>query len=90
MTARGPWWHGRPARVPVALRAKAEAKIGLLVPKDNASEAAVVKGLQVIPIHNLREAVRFLAWIRSLCANWPTAPRAKLYNGRDTFSRRVR
>ena len=44
----------------MALRAKAEDKIGLLVPKDNAAEAAVVKGLQVIPIQNLREAVGFL------------------------------
>ena len=46
--------------LPIALRAKAEGKIGLLVPKDNAAEAAVVKGLQVIPIQNLREAVGFL------------------------------
>src|SRR5947207_5780613 len=46
--------------LPIALRAKAENKIGLLVPKDNAAEAAVVKGLQVIPIQNLREAVGFL------------------------------
>ena len=44
----------------VALRAKAEGKTGLLVPKDNAAEAAVVNGLQVIPIQNLREAVGFL------------------------------
>jgi magnesium chelatase family protein len=44
----------------VALRAKAEGKKGLLVPKDNAAEAAVVNGLQVIPIQNLREAVGFL------------------------------
>jgi len=46
--------------LPIALRAKAEDRIGLLVPKDNAAEAAVVKGLQVIPIQNLREAVGFL------------------------------
>src|SRR5712672_694420 len=46
--------------LPIALRAKAEGKLRLLVPKDNATEAAVVKGLQVIPIQNLREAVGFL------------------------------
>src|SRR5438128_8777808 len=46
--------------LPIAIRAKAEGKIGLLVPKDNAAEAAVVKGLQVISIQNLREAVGFL------------------------------
>ena len=46
--------------LPVALRAKAEGKIGVLVPAENAAEAAVVEGLQVIPIQNLREAASFL------------------------------
>src|SRR5207247_5440133 len=46
--------------LPIALRAKAEGQTGLLVPADNAAEAAVVKGLQVIPLQNLREAVSFL------------------------------
>jgi len=44
----------------IALRAQAEGKIGLLVPEDNAAEAAGLKGLQVIPIQNLREVVGFL------------------------------
>lgn len=44
----------------IALRARAERKAGLLVPVDNAAEAAVVKGVRVIPIRNLREAVAFL------------------------------
>lgn len=46
--------------LPVALRAKAEGKVGVLVPADNAAEAAVVAGLKVIPIQNLREATQFL------------------------------
>ncbi len=46
--------------LPVALRAKAEGKIGVLVPAENAAEAAVVEGLQVIPVQNLREAAGFL------------------------------
>ena len=46
--------------LPVALRARAEGKSGVLVPADNAPEAAVVSGLQVIPVQNLREAVGFL------------------------------
>src|SRR5438105_8244777 len=46
--------------LPVALRARANGKVGVLVPADNAAEAAVVKGLQVIPLQNLREAVGFL------------------------------
>jgi magnesium chelatase family protein len=52
----------RPAKgvLPIALRAKKEGKLGLLVPRENAPEAAVVDGLHVIPISNLREAVHFL------------------------------
>jgi magnesium chelatase family protein len=46
--------------LPIAIRAKAEGKIGMLVPAANAAEAAVVSGLQVIPIENLREATAFL------------------------------
>jgi magnesium chelatase family protein len=44
----------------MALRAKAEGKVGILVPVENAAEAAVVKGLAVIPVRNLREAIGFL------------------------------
>ena len=47
--------------LPIALRAQAEGKVGVLVPVENAAEAAVVSGLQVIPIQNLREAAQFLA-----------------------------
>lgn len=46
--------------LPIALRARADGKTGMLVPADNAAEAAVVTGLNVIPIRNLREAVSFL------------------------------
>ncbi|MFM2083033.1 MAG: hypothetical protein RL380_1724 [Verrucomicrobiota bacterium] len=46
--------------LPIAIRAKQDGKIGLLVPVENAAEAAVVDGLQVIPVQNLREAAQFL------------------------------
>ena len=46
--------------LPIALRAREQGKIGLLVPPDNAAEAAVVEGVQVIPVRNLREATSFL------------------------------
>jgi magnesium chelatase family protein len=46
--------------LPVALRARADGKTGVLVPAENAAEAAVVAGLQVIPVQNLREAAAFL------------------------------
>jgi magnesium chelatase family protein len=46
--------------LPIALRARHDAKTGILVPAENAAEAAVVSGLRVIPIRNLREACSFL------------------------------
>src|SRR3954447_9470969 len=46
--------------LPIAIRARAERKVGVLVPAENAPEAAVVAGLQVIPVQNLREATSFL------------------------------
>src|SRR5205809_5438191 len=52
----------RPVRgvLPIALRARAEGRKGILVPPENAAEAAVVSGLSVIPVANLREATNFL------------------------------
>ena len=46
--------------LPIALCARAQGKAGILAPKENAAEAAVVEGLCVIPIQNLREATSFL------------------------------
>lgn len=46
--------------LPIAIRAKEEGKAGILVPTINATEAAVVEGLNVFPIRNLRQAVEFL------------------------------
>jgi magnesium chelatase family protein len=45
----------------MALQAAAEQRAGLLVPSANASEAAVVEGLNVYPIGSLAEAVGFLS-----------------------------
>src|SRR5258706_2215416 len=46
--------------LPIALRARADGRTGILVPPENAPEAAVVAGLNVIPVANLREATTFL------------------------------
>jgi len=46
--------------LPIAIRAKQDGRAGVLVPAENAAEAAVVDGLQVIPVQNLREATNFL------------------------------
>src|SRR5262245_30637625 len=46
--------------LPIALCARAEGRTVMLLPTDNATEAAVVHGLHVIPVQNLREAASFL------------------------------
>ena len=45
----------------LALRARAEGCRGILLPAENAAEAGVVNGLDVIPIRSLQEAAQFLA-----------------------------
>ena len=47
--------------LPIALSARASGRRGILVPPDNAEEAAVVEGLEVYPMPTLREAADFLA-----------------------------
>lgn len=44
----------------IALRAQAEGRKGVLIPAENAAEAAVVRGIDVIPVGNLRQAAAFL------------------------------
>src|SRR5438477_832668 len=46
--------------LPIALNARERGMVGMLVPPENAPEAAVVSGLRVVPIQNLREAASFL------------------------------
>ena len=47
--------------LPIAVRMKQEGRRGFLVPPENAEEAAVVSGLDVVPVRTLREAADFLA-----------------------------
>ena len=47
--------------LPIALRAKKARRRGIMVPFENAAEAAVVEGLEVYGIENLRQAADFLA-----------------------------
>ncbi|MDR1303952.1 MAG: YifB family Mg chelatase-like AAA ATPase [Verrucomicrobiales bacterium] len=46
--------------LPIALLAKKLGLAALLVPEENAAEAAVVAGLRVLPVKNLRAAAEFL------------------------------
>jgi magnesium chelatase family protein len=45
----------------IALSARKHRKKGLILPAANAAEAAVVAGLDVLPVKHLREAAEFLA-----------------------------
>lgn len=47
--------------LPIALAAKKQGLCGLLLPAENAQEAALVNGIDVIPITHLNEAVNFLS-----------------------------
>lgn len=47
--------------LPIVLEMRRIGKRGILVPAENASEAAVVEGIEVYPVRSLREAVDFFA-----------------------------
>jgi len=46
--------------LPIALEAKRRGRTCLIVPEENAAEAAVIKGIEVYPVRSLREAWSFL------------------------------
>jgi magnesium chelatase family protein len=47
--------------LPVTLEMRRQGKRGILVPADNAEEAAVADGIDVYPVRHLRDAVDFLS-----------------------------
>jgi magnesium chelatase family protein len=46
--------------LPMAVQARKEKFKGIILPAENAFEAAIVNNLEVIPVQNLREAIGFL------------------------------
>ncbi|AGB40611.1 Mg chelatase-related protein [Halobacteroides halobius DSM 5150] len=46
--------------LPMVLSAKRAGKKGVILAKENAAEASVVDGLEIIPINNLKQTVRYL------------------------------
>lgn len=52
--------------LPIAIKARKEGYKGILVPKQNAKEAAIVADLEVFGIENLKQAVQFLEGDTSL------------------------
>lgn len=47
--------------LPIAIQARRERRIRVMVPEENAEEAAVVEGIDVFPVKTLRQAADFLA-----------------------------
>src|SRR5204863_443906 len=60
--------HAARGVLPIAAAARREGLAGILLPASNASEAAIVAGLDVFPVSSLADAVRAL--------NEPAAPRS--------------
>ena len=54
--------------LPIAMEARRQRKKAVIVPKSNAREAAVVDGIEVYGVSNLRETFEFLAQQRELLA----------------------
>ncbi len=52
--------------LPIALKAKAEGFEGIILPKQNAKEAAIVEGLKVFGIENILDAIDFFEGKTSL------------------------
>ena len=52
--------------LPIAINAKSEGFKGFILPKQNVQEAAIVKGLEVYGIENIREAISFFDGKNSL------------------------
>ena len=52
--------------LPIAIHAAKEGFERLLVPVENAAEASVVDGIDVIPVHNLRQAAEYLKGIEPI------------------------
>ena len=52
--------------LPIALNARAAGFSGIILPHENAQEAAVVEGLDVLPVGSLRDVVAFLNGERNI------------------------
>ena len=46
--------------LPIAVAARDAGLRGMLLPKENAKEAAVVQGLEILPVHTLSDCIQFL------------------------------
>lgn len=52
--------------LPIALQAKNENFKGIVLPKSNANEAAIVEGIKVIGVENLKEVIEFFSGFKNI------------------------
>lgn len=50
--------------LPIALQAKNESFKGIILPKQNAEEAAIVDGIEVIGVNNIKEVIEFVSGLK--------------------------
>jgi magnesium chelatase family protein len=73
--------HAARGMLPVAAAARRRGAVALLLPAANASEAAVVDGLRLLPVLSLRQAVDVL---NQPASEWPSSAPAPSFGGSDT------
>ncbi len=74
--------------LPIVMEMKRLGKCAILVPEANADEASVVEGIEVIPVHTLREAAEYLSGERHIQPRVTNLSRlvASAYDGGDDFA----
>lgn len=70
--------------LPIAITAKNDGLLRVILPAQNADEAAVVSGVEIIPVQSLREAVEFLNGESIITPRFIDP--STLFNRKETYS----
>lgn len=70
--------------LPIAITAKNDGLLRVILPAQNADEAAVVSGVEIIPVQSLRETVEFLNGENSITPRFIDP--STLFNRKETYS----
>lgn len=70
--------------LPIAITAKNDGLVRVILPAQNADEAAVVSGVEIIPVQSLRETVEFLNGENSITPRFIDP--STLFNRKETYS----
>jgi magnesium chelatase family protein len=70
--------------LPIAITAKNDGLVRVILPAQNADEAAVVSGVEIIPVQSLRETVEYLNGESSITPRFIDP--STLFNRKETYS----